>query len=279
MGQLAVLGSAKQPSGPWSPKNPPVQVLRFQPLLLAQSGESHRLLGTPLTASFFTHSVLIIAVVLAPLLVGEPPFPDPAGAVRAFFVEPQPAAAPPPPPPPARVRRAKRPRPTARVVREAQKVAPTFVAPIAVPEELPLEDASDFGSEFGVEGGVEGGVPGGVIGGVVGGLPETPPPPTAQLVRVGGSIKAPRLLKRVPPVYPKLAVQARIKGIVILEAHVDERGLVKNAKVLRGAPLLDAAAIAAVEQWRYAPLLLNGRPTQFLLTVIVHFEIESAPRG
>ena len=78
---------------------------------------------------------------------------------------------------------------------------------------------------MGVEGGaggVEGGVPGGVVGGIVGGLPDAPPPPT-QAVRVGGQIKEPKKLKNVPPVYPDIAKQARVQGVVILECTIRPR--------------------------------------------------------
>ena len=75
----------------------------------------------------------------------------------------------------------------------------------------------------------------------------------------------------VPPVYPPLAVRAKVQGVVILEAVVDRQGRVEEVKVLRSIPLLDAAAIAAVRQWRYSPLLLNGQPERFVLTVTVSF--------
>lgn len=76
--------------------------------------------------------------------------------------------------------------------------------------------------------------------------------------------------------YPDLAIQSRIGALVILEAEVDTRGHVKNVKVLRGHPLFDEAAMAAVKQWRYQPLLLNGEPTGFILTVTVNFNLRSS---
>ena len=66
---------------------------------------------------------------------------------------------------------------------------------------------------------------------------------------------------------------ARASAIVILEAQVDTRGYVSTVRVLRGAPLFDDAAIAAVKQWRYQPLLLNGTPTEFILTVTLVFNL------
>jgi protein TonB len=54
---------------------------------------------------------------------------------------------------------------------------------------------------------------------------------------------------------------------------VDGRGRVEDVKVLRGHPLLDAAAMQAVREWRYEPLRLNGQPTPFVLTVTVSFRL------
>jgi protein TonB len=93
------------------------------------------------------------------------------------------------------------------------------------------------------------------------------------VVRVGGGIVAPRLVQRVDPEYPALAMRARLKAVVILEAQVDTRGQVKSVRVLRGAPFFDEPALAAVQAWRYQPLLLNGVPTEFILTVTVAFNL------
>jgi protein TonB len=150
------------------------------------------------------------------------------------------------------------------------------VAPIEVPSEIKPEEALDLGIEGGVVGGVEGGVPGGVVGGVVGGLPTGAPPPPARVVRIGGQIAQPRIIRKVEPVYPDLAIQSRIGALVILEAEVDVRGHVKNVKVLRGHPLFDESAMQAVKQWRYQPLLLNGEPTGFILTVTVTFNLRAS---
>ena len=140
-------------------------------------------------------------------------------------------------------------------------------------------------ADIGVPGGVEGGIPGGVPGGIVGGLPSdippppppaTPPPPRAP-VRVGGQIQAPALARRVEPIYPDLAVQAHVRGVVILEAIVDKEGHVVDVKVLRTAnPILDNAAVTAVRQWRYRPLVLNGLPESFVLTVVLTFELSES---
>jgi protein TonB len=219
-----------------------------------------------LPVSIAIHAIVLLLVVVVPLLTSQD-LPEPTSVVKAFFVEP---AAPPPPPPPPPPPAPKAPTPT--------KVQPTppptetkFQAPIETPEQVKPEEGIDLGVEGGVPGGVEGGVPGGVVGGVVGGLPEAPPPP--QAVRVGGQIKEPKKLKNINPVYPDIAKQARVQGVVILECTISPQGKVTDVKVLRGIPLLDAAAIEAVKQWVYSPTLLNGVPVPVIMTVTVNFRL------
>ena len=66
---------------------------------------------------------------------------------------------------------------------------------------------------------------------------------------------------------------AGIEGRGILEAIVDEQGRVESLKVVRSGGVLDRAALEAVRQWRYSPVLLNGRPERFILTVVVTFRL------
>jgi protein TonB len=95
-------------------------------------------------------------------------------------------------------------------------------------------------------------------------------------VRIGGQLEAPALIHRVEPRYPPVAVQAQIQGFVVLEAVVAESGEVAEVRLLRSpgyGGVLDRAAIAALKQWRYSPLILNGHPTSFVLTVTLSFSI------
>ena len=86
-------------------------------------------------------------------------------------------------------------------------------------------------------------------------------------------MQAPALIHRVEPDYPRVAVSAKVTGTVILEATVNESGAVTNLTILRSIPLLDNAALRAVRQWRYQPLVLNGVPEPFILTVTVTFSL------
>jgi periplasmic protein TonB len=234
----------------------------------------------PLIISSAVHALVLGAIAAVPLFYMSAVLPE-VPDVMAFVVT-SPPPPPPPPPPPA---------PAAKKVITQAEAKPTNVAraaPIQAPTEIINENlGTEAAVDDGLPGGIEGGVPGGIPGGVVGGLLESkiiPPPPPAPLpqpvvspapVRVGGAITAPALLSRVAPEYPSIAVNAKVQGIVILEAIVDRQGRVEDVKVLRSVTLLDAAAIAAVRQWRYSPLLLNGQAERFVLTVSVSFSLDS----
>jgi protein TonB len=104
--------------------------------------------------------------------------------------------------------------------------------------------------------------------------PPPPIPPPPKLVRVGGTIREPRKILHVAPIYPEFARQARAEGAVIIEAILDATGKVESVKVLRSQPLLDEAAVRAVRQWRYTPTELNGVPVPVLMTITVRFSLE-----
>jgi periplasmic protein TonB len=220
------------------------------------------------------HAAALVAVVVLPLLYDQQ-LPDAATEVRAFFAKPLElgAPSPPPPPPPAAAARVAARPPT-------HPLTSRFVAPVEIPAEIVPEEGLDLGAQFGVPGGVEGGVPGGVVGGVVGGLPEAaPPPPPARPLRAGIDVREPRRVKNVAPVYPSLAVESHVQGVVILECEIDARGHVDKVNVVSGNVLLIGAAVDAVRQWVYTPTLVNGVPVPILMNVTVTFALTEPPRG
>jgi len=93
-------------------------------------------------------------------------------------------------------------------------------------------------------------------------------------VRAVGEIKPPKLIKKVDPVYPEIARQARVEGVVILECTNDINGRVQNIKVIRSIPLLDQAAIEAVRQYVYEPMIIDGKPRGVIFTVTVPFKLK-----
>ncbi len=108
-----------------------------------------------------------------------------------------------------------------------------------------------------------------------------PTPPrvttTSHPIPVGQGVTEPKKIRDVKPVYPPIAQTAQISGIVVAEIVVDTNGNVRDAKVLRGAPMLNDAALEAIRQWQYTPTLLNGVPVELVMTVTVNFSLGNEP--
>ena len=95
----------------------------------------------------------------------------------------------------------------------------------------------------------------------------------AMPVRVGSNIAVPMKIRDQKPFYPIDAQQARVQGIVIIEATIDCDGNVVDPRILRGQPMLNEAALEAVKQWKYRPVLLNGAPVPVMMTMTVTFTL------
>ena len=70
------------------------------------------------------------------------------------------------------------------------------------------------------------------------------------------------LLKSVEPSYPPLGKMARIQGKVVLQVLIAKDGSVADIKVKSGHPLLIAAALDAVKQWKYKPFTTDGKAVE-----------------
>jgi len=77
------------------------------------------------------------------------------------------------------------------------------------------------------------------------------------------------LIHRVEPLYPAIAKQIRLQGVVELRALVSSDGRIQQVQVVRGPAILAHAAIEAVNQWKYRPYYLNGTsiPVETQITV------------
>jgi protein TonB len=108
--------------------------------------------------------------------------------------------------------------------------------------------------------------------------PEPPPPaPGVKRITIGGNVQSAKLVQQARPVYPPLAKQARIQGVVRLQAVIAADGTMKNLAVISGHPLLVPAALEAVRQWVYATTLLNGEPVEVITQIDVNFTLSDQP--
>jgi TonB family protein len=92
-------------------------------------------------------------------------------------------------------------------------------------------------------------------------------------INVSGDKQQMQLVQQVAPVYPPLAKQARIQGVVKLRVAISGEGKVQNLTVASGHPLLVQSALDAVKQWEYKPTLLNGKPVEVITDIDVNFTL------
>jgi len=251
----------------------------FEQTFVDGVGKTHK--TWTVVVSFLAQIVGITAAIIIPLL-----FTDalPKTQLTSFLVAPPPP--PPPPPPPAAAA------PKIVKVIPRQFDAGKLMQPKAIPKEITMIKEEELPAASGVQGvvgGVPGGVPGGVAGGVIGGIigsvptaaPPPPPPPkveapkpvTPQRIRVGGNVQAAMAIRAPKPAYPPLAKQARIQGVVRLNAVIGKDGTIQNLTAASGHPLLVPAALEAVRQWLYKPTLLNGEPVEVVTVIDVNFTL------
>lgn len=109
-------------------------------------------------------------------------------------------------------------------------------------------------------------------------IPEGPPGPPGEAlgaVHVGGGVQAPEKVHAPHPGYTEDARQARIQGIVLLQAVIDREGNVVDLQVLKGLPLgLDQEALEAVSQWKFKPATRDGEPVPVYYNVTVSFTLQ-----
>ena len=264
---------AEQRPMPQSAK--PLQIELFRDVLLESSVFERRRSRLAATMSFVIQCFLVGVLLIVPLM-----FTDalPREQLLTFLEAPPP----PPPPPPAASAAA------ARVVRhiESDLLNGRLRAPSRIPQAVQMireDEAPPDLSGGGVPGGVPGGIPGGQIGGVLGGILSSTPksvavpklvmPMPPKRIRVSQGVTEGRLILKIEPKYPVIALTARVQGQVVLSAVISKTGEIQNLVLISGHPMLVQAAIAAVKQWRYRPYLLNGEPVEVETTVNVNFQI------
>src|SRR5688500_8217992 len=225
----------------------------------AQIGTRSRL---TLPLSLAAHAVALIVLIVVPLVATDV-LPLPSEFRPVVLETPELPPEPPRPIPPARTEAVPPPNPNA-----APLVAPSTIAP-----EPPVRPPPGLG-EVAPDSIFSGPLVGTGGDDRVSGLTPPPAPAPRAPVRVGGAVIAPTKIHDVSPEYPRMARDAKIQGIVIIQATIGADGRVVNAEVLRPIPFLSQAALDAVRQWRFTPPQLNGEPIAVIMTVTVNFKLD-----
>jgi periplasmic protein TonB len=245
----------------------------FSDSLLQYQGQKGRQTWATL-ASFGLQCVMLGVLLLLPLYFTQE---LPKAQLLTFLVSPPP---PPPPPPPAQQ--------AARIMKVIQSdllSGGQLRTPTKIPAKVQMireEEAPPAMPGGGVVGGVPGGIPGGQLAGVIGGIVNSTSnlayipklqPVMPQRVRISQGVTSGLLLRKLDPVYPTIAREARIQGNVVLKAIIDKEGSIQDLQLVTGHPMLVPAAIQAVKQWRYRPYLLNGQLVEVETTITVIFAL------
>ena len=111
-----------------------------------------------------------------------------------------------------------------------------------------------------------------------------PPPTTLPPVRSGDLVEAedptvtpPVFLSEQSPRYPPAALALQREGSVVVEALVDERGSVRETRVIESTTAgvgFENAAIRQAESRRYRPATKNGVPVRIWIRIRVTFTLE-----
>ncbi|HVS01457.1 MAG TPA: energy transducer TonB [Thermoanaerobaculia bacterium] len=226
---------------PSAPLDPAADLLTFA----REEEADRRTLRRALGAAAAAHLVLLL--VHLPDLGAEVAEPKPE---RPFYVAPTRRWEQPPPrtetrPPPRRPLRVPMPDPT-----------PDDPEPIRMLEAEPPELEIDFGDVVEVP-------------------PAPPPPEPAGPIVIDHTVVPPVKRFAPQPPYTEAARRARIEGVVVLQAVVDEQGRVGEVRVLRGLPLgLDRSAAETLATWRFEPATRQGRPVAVYYNLSVFFAIQ-----
>jgi periplasmic protein TonB len=94
-----------------------------------------------------------------------------------------------------------------------------------------------------------------------------------RLYRVGGGVKAPRVISSPQPNYPQDARKGHAAGTIVIGLIVGSDGQIQDTKVQRGiSPELDQAAVDAVKMWKYDPATKDGKPVR--VQIAVEFDLQ-----
>jgi protein TonB len=211
-------------------------------------------------AAFAFNGSILLALVLIPLIYPEA---LPRQMISILLEAPTPPPAPQPPP-------GTKPTQAFHGTREFQDLRltapsqiPQTIKMIEKPEAAPGGYLASLGPEQSVPGGTE------VFRKPT--MIATPPAEAKHAVHLSSGVVTGLLLQKTTPVYPPIAVAARVEGTVVLQATISKFGTIANLRVASGPPMLQQAALDAVKNWRYRPYLLNGEPVDVETTVNVVF--------
>ena len=103
-----------------------------------------------------------------------------------------------------------------------------------------------------------------------------PPPPSGPKVVFIPYDDPPVAMTPIRPIYPEIAQEAGIEGVIVVQAFIDEKGRVKETQILKGVPNtgLDEAAMDAIRKTRFKPAKQRERSVGVWISIPVNFRLK-----
>ena len=93
--------------------------------------------------------------------------------------------------------------------------------------------------------------------------------PPFEVIRTWSATTPGVVKNRVEPTWPR--VDGKVMGAVFVDVWIDEAGRVRDARITRSIPIIDAAVLVAVRQWTFTPATVGGRPVAVVQQVEVRY--------
>ena len=92
-------------------------------------------------------------------------------------------------------------------------------------------------------------------------MQERPPPPSGpRILEFNSSMTPPQMISGPGLKYTQQALDRNVEGQMSVSCVITTAGVVRNCKVLKGLPFMDAAVVQTLQSRRYSPALLQGKP-------------------
>jgi TonB family protein len=79
------------------------------------------------------------------------------------------------------------------------------------------------------------------------------------------------------PVYPPIAMAARVTGDVVLDAVVGKSGGMRDIFVVSGPAMLQQASLDGARYWSFKPIMLGARAVPYEVKLVFKFRLLAVP--
>lgn len=102
-------------------------------------------------------------------------------------------------------------------------------------------------------------------------LPVEPPDEGAVVFREG--MQPPKLLSGTAIHYSREALEDRVQGLLVARCVITRQGEVEDCRIHQGLPHMDRVVLSALEQRRYSPVTLAGKPISVSYTFRIRLDL------